>query len=400
MTHLLHSFVAACLVLSPLTAADALLPLRTLTEEGPQPAFEIISNDQKSNQTELFIQSIDYEGKPSKIFSILGVPESPTPLPAIVLIHGGGGTAFSEWVEKWNDHGFAAISIAVEGQTNEIAKDGEPSVGRWKRHAHPGPARTGIFRDSDRPLQDQWMFHAVAAGIQANNLLRNDPRIDPSKIGVMGISWGGIITSTLIGIDSRFCFAAPTYGCGSLAQVPNQYGVALSENPVYRDIWDASLRMNTVTIPTLWYSWTGDTHFPMAQFSDTYRRTSGPRQISIVPDMGHSHHAAWRRPESYDFARSVIASGKPWGTQKSFHKKGSQYQIQFSISAEPKGATLYTTDDEGHSAKANWKALPLTIAMQDGLATVAAEPPPSSVAWFVTLDFDDRYLSSEYVTRE
>ena len=34
-------------------------------------------------------------------------------------MHGGGGTAFKEWVERWNNHGFAAISIAVEGQTDE-----------------------------------------------------------------------------------------------------------------------------------------------------------------------------------------------------------------------------------------------------------------------------------------
>ena len=60
-------------------------------------------------------------------------------LPGIALVHGGGGTAFREWVEKWNQRGFAAISIAVEGQTDER----DPKT-RWKRHAWAGPERDGI----------------------------------------------------------------------------------------------------------------------------------------------------------------------------------------------------------------------------------------------------------------
>ena len=46
----------------------------------------------------------------------------------------------------------------------------------------------------------------------------------------MGISWGGVITSTVIGIDDRFAFAIPTYGCGDLAEVPNQYGKSLGNH--------------------------------------------------------------------------------------------------------------------------------------------------------------------------
>lgn len=68
----------------------------------------------------IYFVALDWQGKPTKVFAWLGVPKTiDGPLPAIVLVHGGGGTAFKEWVQKWNDHGFAAISIAVEGQTDD-----------------------------------------------------------------------------------------------------------------------------------------------------------------------------------------------------------------------------------------------------------------------------------------
>lgn len=36
-------------------------------------------------------------------------------LPAIVLGHGGGGTAFDQWVEKWAAAGYAAIAMDLKG---------------------------------------------------------------------------------------------------------------------------------------------------------------------------------------------------------------------------------------------------------------------------------------------
>ena len=56
----------------------------------------------------------------------------------MVLVHGGGGTAFKEWVEKWNARGYAAISIAVEGQTDKRSEDGESWEKARMGRAFPG----------------------------------------------------------------------------------------------------------------------------------------------------------------------------------------------------------------------------------------------------------------------
>ena len=34
----------------------------------------------------------------------------------MVLVHGGGGTAFAEWVKAWTSRGYAAIAMDTCGQ--------------------------------------------------------------------------------------------------------------------------------------------------------------------------------------------------------------------------------------------------------------------------------------------
>ena len=120
----------------------------------------------------IYFDGLPWQGKPTRVFAWLGLPRSDRrtssgKVPGVVLVHGGGGTAFKEWVKKWNERGFAAISIAVEGQTDRRESTGKS----WQQHDWSGPRRDGIYGDSDKPLTDQWMYHAVADTIRANWLL-------------------------------------------------------------------------------------------------------------------------------------------------------------------------------------------------------------------------------------
>ena len=67
----------------------------------------------------LFFEVLPYLGDSTKVFCWYGVPENLAEgekVPAVVLVHGGGGTVFPDWVKKWTDRGYAAISLALEGQ--------------------------------------------------------------------------------------------------------------------------------------------------------------------------------------------------------------------------------------------------------------------------------------------
>jgi cephalosporin-C deacetylase-like acetyl esterase len=207
---------------------------------------------------DIFYDGIEYEGKPTRVFAWIGLPDNASKenkVPGIVLVHGGGGTAFKEWVELWNSQGFAAISIAVEGQLDRRVQGTDAKRPPWQQHEWAGPRRTGIFDDTDKPLKEQWMYQALAQTVLANSLLRSLPEVDETKVGLMGISWGGVITSGVIGIDDRFAFAIPTYGCGHLFDSDNQWGRALGNNEVYKQVYDPMNWMRRVKMPVQWLSW-------------------------------------------------------------------------------------------------------------------------------------------------
>ena len=98
------------------------------------PEFESV--DQKyPDSREDGVQAITYSGlplngKPTKVFAYLGYPEGPVPqggFPAVVLVHGGGGTAFAKYVRIWNRRGYAAIAMDLYG-TRPVADKKKKTV--------------------------------------------------------------------------------------------------------------------------------------------------------------------------------------------------------------------------------------------------------------------------------
>jgi dienelactone hydrolase len=340
----------------------------------------------------LFFEGLPYRGKPTRVFAWFGLPaERSEKVPGVVLVHGGGGTAFKEWVQKWNEQGFAAISIAVEGQTDERIP-GAPPGAQWKRHATAGPARTGVYGDSAAPLDDQWMYHAVADVVLANSLLRSLPEVDASRVGVCGISWGGIITSTVVGIDTRFAFGIPIYGCGALDRAAENYVRALRDNPLYREVWEPLLRLPRATMPLLWLTGPRDAHFPLDAQQASYRAAPGPRLVSVPFEMKHSHPAGWNPPDSYAFAKSVVETGRPWAREISQENRDGTARVTFAVTRPIRTAIVIT------KSGTEWAQTPATLEISSDRAVASAPLPADTTAYFFNLAADGPTLSSELQT--
>jgi dienelactone hydrolase len=349
----------------------------------------------------IFFDGLPYRGRATRVFAWYGAPPGGAhEVPGIVLVHGGGGTAYQEWVRKWNERGFAAISIAVEGQTDErVAPASEPGApSPWKRHQWAGPAREGIYGDSSQPLADQWMYHAVADTVLANSLIRSFPEIDTARVGIMGISWGGVITSTAIGIDTRFAFAIPTYGCGSLADAENHWGRALQDNTLYREVWDPVVWLPNSRMPVFWFTWLHDIHFPLTSQSASYRAARGPRMVAVLPDMKHSHPAGWNPPDSYAFAESVVRAGRPWLRQEEQRQEHNQAVVEFSSAKPIDRAVLFSTADTGFTGQRNWTETAATVLERRGMRLrIVAPLPPGTRAWFINVQSGNLTASSDYM---
>jgi len=86
------------------------------------------------------VHSLLYEGEKfmgsdTEVFAFYASPKTLDPLaaqtkyPGVVLIHGGGGTAFAEWAWLWAKRGYAAIAMDLSGSrppAPEYGPDGKP----------------------------------------------------------------------------------------------------------------------------------------------------------------------------------------------------------------------------------------------------------------------------------
>ncbi|HTW94477.1 MAG TPA: acetylxylan esterase, partial [Tepidisphaeraceae bacterium] len=258
----------------------------------------------------IFFDSVPWHGKPTRVFAWIGYPpnlKAGEKVPAVVLVHGGGGTAFAKWVGIWTSHGYAAIAMDTCGQLPR----GKP----WQRDSEGGPPGWGGFDHMDDPPTDQWPYHAAIDVILANSLLRSLPNIDTSRVGLVGISWGGYLTCICAGLDDRYAFAIPVYGCGFLGQdsawVPNFKQLGPQKAAQWLEAWDPSHYLPAARMPLLWVDGTNDVNYPFEILQESYRLPPAPRTLVTRVRMHHSHSAGWAPPEIYAFADSICKGAAP-----------------------------------------------------------------------------------------
>lgn len=354
----------------------------------------------------IFFDTLDYEGKPTRAFAYLGIPKSDTPVPAMVLVHGGGGKAFHEWVKIWNDRGYAAISMSLEGHMPDAKGAGK------LRHEFSGPQRVGMFNDIGKPLEGQWMYHAVSDIMIAHSLMRALPEVDAERIGVTGISWGGVLSSLVSGVDHRFKCAMPVYGAGFLYESKGHFKDMSARTPedlAQRKFWDPARHFSDGSMPTLWVNGDTDGHFSVNITSRSFEVTADHAYMTIHHAMRHGHPPGWRPndvPEIYAFADAVLkgeAVGLGRITEQPVGRKvGLSYDSDFPIVE----ATVYYINealtyrqldpDSKHAAPSPWQ----TVAAEVDAATktVHAQLPESAKTYYVNLkDSRGHVISSTLV---
>lgn len=320
---------------------------------------------------EVYYEGEPFHGKPTRVFAYLGRPEGKGPFPAMVLVHGGGGQAFANWAEMWAKRGYVAIAMDTAG--NGPGK---------KRLPDGGPDQTDEEKfqkllSSD--VKDMWSYHAVAAVVRADSLLRSLPEVDANRIGITGISWGGYLTCIVSGVDDRLKCAIPVYGSGFLwedsawvARFEN-FGPELTKR--WCELFDPSVYLPNETCPILFVNRPTDFHYRLAVYQKSYRLVRGPRNLHMDIKLTHSHPAGWAPQEIAMFADSILRGGAPLAKVSDMMVKDGKTTANFSAQVPVvKGELCYTTDG-GSYEKRKWQAIPAKIDKNTVSASLPKERP-------------------------
>jgi dienelactone hydrolase len=377
-------------------ARSASAPHWDLTVLGKPPATYPASEPKAKDMKSLYYEGLPFQDKPTRVFAYYGAPKlaAGKRLPAMVLIHGGGGTAFDAWVRLWNSRGYAAIAMDLCG----CLPIG--TYGHWQRHPAGGPPGWGGFDQIDWPAHDQWTYQAVADVLLAHSLLRSMPEIDRDRIGVTGLSWGGYLTCIVAGVDPRFRFAVPVYGCGFLGDDSAWLGQFKQLGPEkagrWLSWWDPSVYLRGAKMPMLWVTGTNDFAYPMDSLQRSYRLPTGPRTLCLRVKMPHGHGGAGENPaEIHALADALLRGGTPLLKITGQGRQGKEAWATYAAASPLERAELTFTCDSGVWQQREWKTAAAQIDASHHRVT-AQLPVGVTTYYFNLIDRRQLITSTEH----
>lgn len=360
-------------------------------------AFSAVSSSELKG---IFYENAAFNGEQTQVFAWLGIPNGVNgKVPAVVLVHGGGGTAFRYWANLWLKRGYAVLAMDHGGGIPQ--NNGDSGADKSIPHSKGGPKLQKLFASAMLPAQEQWAYHAVSAIIRANSLLRTIPEVDSGKIGLVGISWGGVAGEIALGIDYRFQYGVIVYANGflyenSLWKDTEFRTVSDAEVKRWTALWDPSNYLGKSNLPILFVNGATDQCFRPDVWQKTYRLIApGNRNLVYRAFMAHGHPPAGDPEEIAAFANSMTKSTEPLPRIIS----QSDNNIVFESSQPLRKAELCYT--AGHEAwnKRKWQTVPLPVDSHG--KNINFNVPVDATAYFVNL-YDHRNLivSSEMIIKK
>ncbi len=340
---------------------------------------------------EVYYEGDPLDGKPTRVFAYYGRPaEGDGPLPGMVLVHGGGGTAFAEWATLWAERGYAALAMDLAGcgPNRKRLPDGGPNQGHEQKFAD--------FTD-DR-LGHMWTYHAVAAVIRGHSLLASRPEVDADRIGITGISWGGYLTCIVTGLDDRLKVSVPVYGCGFLHENSAWLEQFARMGREKRDRWvrhfDPSQYLPGVSCPILFVNGTNDFAYPLDSYQKCYRLVPGRVDLRIQVRMPHGHQAGWAPKEIGLYVDSVLTGGDPLPRLGPMETARGKARAAVTSKVPLVGARLHYTTDTGPWQERTWHSVDAELAQG---AVEAALPSERPLVYYLSVtDRRDAMVSTQH----
>jgi len=242
-------------------------------------------------------------------------------------------------------------------------------------------------------------YHAVADVILGHSLLRSFPEVDPERIGITGISWGGYLTCITASVDARFKFAAPVYGCGFLGEdsvwLDTFAKMGKEKADLWLKLWDPSQYLRQARMPFLWVNGTNDFAYPLDSYQKSYRLPTTERTLAIRIRMAHAHGGPGEKPEEiHAYANALFNGGVPLASITGQGVEKGEAWATFTSKAPVVKAELSFTRDAGKWQPRKWESAEAKI--QDGRAS-AAIPDGARVFYLNLVDERNLAVSTEHV---
>ena len=376
---LLFAIIMACMTTGATAAGDPVFPDVKALSSTPLNARVLKTTEQDGIVIEEVQFHSEMDGEKSvDIFALFGYPKGAQHLPAFVWNQSSMAPAGPYFVELGAKRGYAVLCI-------DYPLRGYRSTGGYSVNG---------LEVGDDPRKAP-LAHCAIALLKGVTFLESRPEVDRDRIGMAGASWGGFMTTLMVGVDARLKVGSCFFGTGNL-----QLGCAWFEgpcaDPVYAERWRSTLdpawRLAGVKTPISWCTGTNDNFYWMPALMKTYDTIGGPKHLGLIANWDHG------LPPALDDEvigwLDVYLQGKPAYPQLTplaVKKSGKGLAASWSFTAPP-GRKIVSADlmlsygEPGNWRSRNWITLPAQMAGKACLTTLPASNIPYIISGTVVED--------------
>lgn len=241
-------------------------------------------------------------GRPVDVFCQRQYPLQNANGAAILHCVGGGQTVNPADLDFWNVDGYAAASF--DWQIGAGMSGSSEMTTRF-------PAGVVAQHEATETLENAVMPIAILCGRVALAWLAHTPGVDPERLGVCGISWGGYLTWLLAAYDERVRVIVPAFGCGgTFAKGRSQSGHGAAVREAWASSWEPQNLAERVRIPVCFLSATNDFFGYPEDAEALLANLTGPVVRDYLPNADHSLSVG-QSVLARAFVRHVLLDGPP-----------------------------------------------------------------------------------------
>ncbi|MHB9035881.1 MAG: alpha/beta hydrolase family protein [Armatimonadota bacterium] len=252
--------------------------------------IEVVSSKSEDGYIveELYFTSEVTPNGPNRIFCAFARPEKPKqPVPLLLQVHGGGGHCNAD----------NALWSARQMECAVLDLD-------WSGEFIPGAKRYTIWRNDppnpyaghfaiERGVRGSSVYHIIIACRRALDYACSLPGVDDTRIGAMGGSWGGFLSTLLAGVDPRVNCVACAFGGGNVSRTRGF--LATQMQPLSKNKQDEWLRafdpvnyISRTKASIILIASANDSFFWLEDLQGYYARLRGDKNLMIVPNSNHN----------------------------------------------------------------------------------------------------------------
>lgn len=322
--------------------------------------------------------SVDGVRKP--VFAYIGFPSGPVPpggFPAVVLVHGGGGTAYPAYVKLWNSRGYVAIAMDLYNSRPQAA---DPGRDRILVH---GAARPDFGTNPGQVHQN------IGDIVRAHSLLLSLPGVNPARTGAIGISWGSVFVSVVACIDDRLQFVLPVYGHGFFGEGDGSSSFCKWSTAT----WDPGRYLSSAKVPLHWFAGTNDLNFLVPAMQRSWDTAPTTANRTLIIGLPHSH-IGYQLSPTFRIVDAALRGGVPLPVLGRAEVKDGEV-LAAPVENVGKGiklAQLCFTTDDGPLCKRPWNTAAATVRNGEISAVLPEGTVMAFLAAFDEQDADGKWF--------